>query len=473
MRRITFLIFFFGLSVSKSSFASTDTLTYKAFITLLLGHHPIAAMADLRAMAGKAEFNKAQGAFEPIIGAQYDRKYFDGKNYFSLFTSELKVPLWIGEVKAGYDYYYGAQINPENLLPQDGMPYVGVSLPLIQNLFTDKKRTQLRQAQLFKESASFERVSMLNDLLVNATVAYWDWSAAYQKYLLNYSALELAQQRHQMIIQSVLLGDRPMIDTTESITQVQYRQVAAQQALTEWFQATFDLSNYCWSTNQSPVLLDTSVIAEIPESKFSLKEYVLDDQLNQLSSQPELNIYRLKVKSLDYERKLKAELLKPQLNANYYLMGNGLDFSASSNQAFFTQRYKFGVDFQMPLLFAQSRSEYKLAKYKLQEVKYTYDLKQLSVANKVKIYWYELENVRSQIGNLRQIVVNNKQLLEAEQDRFFNGESNVFLINARENKYIESQEKLYELYAKLYKSESILLQQTGKLLSDIIKQMER
>ncbi len=471
MKQLSLIFLFVSAFFSRLN-ANSDTLTYNEFILLLLKNHPVAAIADLKLMAGKAEFNKAKGAFEPVIGASYDRKFFEGKNYFSLFNSEVKIPTWIGEVKAGYDYYYGARLNPENYLPQNGMSYLSLSIPLVQNLFTDKKRTQLKQAKVFRESTNFERTAMMNELIADATAAYWLWSASYQKYLLNSTAMDLARQRHQMIIQSALLGDRPMIDTTESVTQLQYREVAKQQAYTDWLQATFNLSNFCWNASQSPVMIDTSVVAELPNSQISNWKIVLDEQLSGLSSQPDLNIYRLKIKSLDYERKLKMELLKPQLNANYYLLGNGTNFSPSATSNVFTERYKFGVNFQLPLLFAQSRNEYKLAKYKLQEATLAYELKQQTVANKIKSYWYDFENYRSQLSTVAKITTNNKLLLEAEQERFFNGESNVFLINSRENKYIESQEKLYELYVKVYKSKAALLQHTGTLLTQTMEMLK-
>jgi outer membrane protein TolC len=54
--------------------------------------------------------------------------------------------------------------------------------------------------------------------------------------------------------------------------------------------------------------------------------------------------------------------------------------------------------------------------------------------------------------------------VEAEEKRFENGESSLFLINSRENKALESQEKLIELKTKYYKSIFALQWISGKLL---------
>ena len=49
-------------------------------------------------------------------------------------------------------------------------------------------------------------------------------------------------------------------------------------------------------------------------------------------------------------------------------------------------------------------------------------------------------------------LLNYKQLVKAEETRLINGESNLFLINTRENKMLEAQEKLIELQTKYFKS---------------------
>jgi outer membrane protein TolC len=58
-----------------------------------------------------------------------------------------------------------------------------------------------------------------------------------------------------------------------------------------------------------------------------------------------------------------------------------------------------------------------------------------------------------------------KKLLKAEEIRFENGESSIFLINSRENKKIDAQEKLINLKAKVIKSYNKL-----KWMSESIEQ---
>ncbi|MDW8297632.1 MAG: TolC family protein, partial [Raineya sp.] len=60
------------------------------------------------------------------------------------------------------------------------------------------------------------------------------------------------------------------------------------------------------------------------------------------------------------------------------------------------------------------------------------------------------------------IVKNQQKLRDAEQQRFVNGESSVFLINARESKLIDLQVKLVALQAKYEKAKVMLRWAAGE-----------
>jgi hypothetical protein len=64
--------------------------------------------------------------------------------------------------------------------------------------------------------------------------------------------------------------------------------------------------------------------------------------------------------------------------------------------------------------------------------------------------------LQSQTKLYEQSIDNFKKLLEGEEQRFRNGESSLFLVNARETKLLESQIKLRELQAKYFKTEAAL-----------------
>jgi outer membrane protein TolC len=54
-------------------------------------------------------------------------------------------------------------------------------------------------------------------------------------------------------------------------------------------------------------------------------------------------------------------------------------------------------------------------------------------------------------------------LLDGENSRFDNGESSLFLVNARENRYLDAQIKLRELQSKYFKTEAALKWAVGNI----------
>jgi outer membrane protein TolC len=457
MRRSS-LIFLLSLLIISAGFGqdSTTVLSLNDFIQLVSRNHPVAKQADLINQRARAQLLLARGAFDPSINSEYDRKSFDGKNYYSWFTNELKIPAWFGiEVKTGYDRHYGLFLDDERKIPANGQSYLGISVPLLQNMITDKKRTALRQAKIFVESGEAERLMMLNDLLLDAVSSYAEWSNAYYQSRLLRDALTVAISRFNFVKQTALLGDRPAIDTTEALTQVFTRRAQLLEQALELQNSTVALSYFLWNED-SPVFPDSSLRPE-PMSRSmadSLAESLDWSLLTESSgsSIPVIRFYNLKIKSLEAEKRLKIELLKPSLNASYSVLGGGGNVYADPQAAMFRQNYKFGLGFSMPLSFTSARAEFKLVNLKLADARFSLQAKQADINVKLNSSKNELFNLLEQIRNTEALLQGYERLLEGEETRFRNGESSMFLVNARENKVYDTRLKLNELMMKIRKS---------------------
>ncbi len=461
---IAFILFF---NCSTTAQDSTYALSPNDYLNIVLRYHPIAKQADLIRKQAQAELELARGGFDPTIGSSYDRKTFDGSNYYSLFNSEIKIPSWIGEVKAGYDNYYGININPENKLPREGLSYFGLELPLLRDLITDKKRTALRQAKLFREASEFQRANQLNDLLFDALQAYYNWASAYYTVNVFREALNVANARLDFTRKTVEFGDRAAIDTVEALTQVQSREFDLNEAQLQLNNTTLLLANFLWYENDEPLLISNKVFPSALDDDFITDDISLQ-QAEELSTQvrgnhPLLQAYRLKLKQLVVERKLKAQNILPRLNAGYNVLSREVDFFRNPEIAAMRNNYKFGITFSMPLSFTQSRSELKLAQLKVKNTQYEINLKALELTNKLKSYYNELLNYQVQTKLFNATLENFKRLLIGEEQRFRAGESSMFLVNARENKVIESEVKLIELKAKYNKTEAAVKWSAGRL----------
>ena len=136
-----------------------------------------------------------------------------------------------------------------------------------QGLAFDQRRAQVKQARLIQKENLATRRKIVNELLFKAIQSYWKW--AYQKQVVNIyeNSLDLAKDRFRIIKESFSLGDKPAIDTLESLIQIQNRELQLTEAKVNYQNATIELSNFLWYENMVPLEVSENLR---PESLVSL-----------------------------------------------------------------------------------------------------------------------------------------------------------------------------------------------------------
>lgn len=435
-------------------------LTEAQYIQLVKTQHPVVRQAFLLRNRAEAEQQKARGAFDPKLFGEVEQKSFDQKNYFTIGEGGLKVASWYGlEFKASYLWSNGVYLNPENKLPAAGQAVVGISANVLQGLLIDERRAALQQAKILQELNETEQRQIINDILLAARKTYWEWFYAYQETLIFENALRFTREQLDAVRESYFQGDKPAIDTLESMIALQNRQVQLNEASLNYQNARLALSNFLWSEENVPLEIQENVLpisqneisTELPQAS------ALTDLLLQQRTHPILQSYSYKLAQLDIDRKLKIDKLKPTLNLEFNLLSNGSDFiynpdnDPNSFNALFTENYKWGARFQFPLLLRKERAAIELNQVKTLETEYQFNQKQLELENKLKAAFQEQQIIANQIDIQEQMVRNYQRLLEAEREKFQIGESSVFLINSRQQKLVEAELKAVKLQIELQK----------------------
>jgi outer membrane protein TolC len=167
------------------------------------------------------------------------------------------------------------------------------------------------------------------------------------------------------------------------------------------------------------------------------------------SNNPVIAKYNSMQSILEIDNKLKREMIKPKLNANY----NFLSYNPNSYSPVYSQNnYKWGVDLSFPLLLRKSRNEYKMAKLTSQNNSFELANKSNELDFKINALKQTISILAEQLQNAERSARYSKQLVEAEKLKFENGESSLFILNARENKWLESELKLSEYKLKFIKT---------------------
>jgi outer membrane protein TolC len=229
---------------------------------------------------------------------------------------------------------------------------------------------------------------------------------------------------------------------------VQSRQVMLQQFEADLQNSKFKLATFLWGENEEPLELEEGTLP-LQKDSIELQNPILYRSLltdSVLQAHPYLQIANFKVETLEVEKRLKREQLKPQLNLQYNFLNEPINYNPFDGIS--VNNYKWGLTFEMPLFLRKERGDLQLAELKLQSAEYQLDNTFAALNFKIKSSMVDLENVSAQIEVYRKTVEDTKTLLEAEKRMFENGESSLFLINVREMAYIQSQLKYIELLTK-------------------------
>lgn len=439
-----------------------DTLAYKDFLSIVKTYHPIAQQANLLNNLAKAKRTKAIGGFDPKLEAGFDQKYYDGIEYYTFFTPQLKLPLWYGvELKGSYSQAEGTYLNPESKIPKEGLGYAGVSFELGKGLFIDERRAAIKKAQIFSESSKNEQTRILNDLFLDAGIQYIDWQNKYRVLKIYQNALELAKTRFEAVKISFKNGDKPAIDTVEAILIVQQRESSYQQANLDLKSSQFLLNNYLWLANNQTI--DANKLTIIPQDLL-----VIPLTANsQIESNPKLLSYNFKIKDLIVERRLKSESLKPNINLQLGVLNQGESFLRNINPNYWQNNNKVNIGFSMPLTFSKARGELAEAKVKIRQTELEQVLFRKELQNKIEQNNYEILTLQNQLIIINRTYNSSLQLLQGEELKFKLGESSLFLINSRESKLIEVNEKLLSTEYKFEKAKIKSLWLAGTLYQNI------
>lgn len=445
----TLILFLLAISL-QGQIQDSVVLRFNEYLGYVKKYHPIAKQAELALGIGQANLMKARGGFDPKIELDYDRKEFKGSEYYDRLNAAFKIPTWYGiELKGTFEQNDGDFLNPEESVPTDGLYSAGVSMSLGQGLWINDRMATLKQAKLFREQTKADRDLLVNQILYDAALAYFDWLQAFNEATIYKNFLTNANIRFEGIKNRAAAGDIAAIDTVEAKIAMQSRTLGLEQAKVKLMKRSLELSNFLWMNDNIPVELQPNVIPDVDigqeiDTTLEILGRPLDDFT--IENHPKLVSLGYKIDGLRVEKNLKANKLLPRIDLEY----NFLTETPELINSLETQEYKGGVTFRLPLFLRKERGDLKLAKFKLKDAQFDLDNAEIELKNKIVGLYRELESFETQNVLIDDIVDNYNTLLSAEERKFSFGESSLFLINSRESKLIDAELKQIEVQNKFY-----------------------
>lgn len=449
-KKAVFFFLFFHLAVFFNSQAQLDTsiLTLGEYIENIRLFHPVAKKADLKLKLAAAELLSAKGNLDPTLSAGWDEKNFDEKRYFRQYNAKLKIPTVLGlDIVGGYENTEGNFLNPENNTDQFGLWHLGLELNVLQGLVFNERKIALQQARVFQSMSENERQIEINNLLYDATSTYLMWQQYYYYQTVLEENITIADNYYNNTRASFFGGEKTAMDTLEAFIMYQDALNLTQKNELDLVGAVQRVENYLWFKD-FPIALQQNTKPEDYNNIANTTGLNLNVE-NAANNNPIILSYENKRSFFEIEQKMKRQKVLPKLKVKFnQLLATE---TASVLPTYALSNYKWGFDFAMPLLFRTERADIQKGQIKIDEISLDIQDKTNELQNKIEASVLQLAIIREQLALIEQKVVGYKLLLDGENEKFIFGESSVFLLNKRQEKYINESLKLIEYKIKLRK----------------------
>lgn len=440
-------------------------LTIDEYVKQVKMHHPVTRKASLVVDQSNAIELAAKAQFDPQLAINTERKDIDKKSYYDYQNYGLEMatrsPIML---KGGHDRASGTFINPE--FTQGGVTYFGVEIPLLSGFMIDQRRAQLEQANNFILQSKTEQDIMINDLLLDAYTAYWQWAAAYQQKITLDKFLSVAKLRVDLIKSLLENGDRSLADTVEASVQYDYFKMQSIEANMQLINETFNLSSYLWTKDQLPYIIEEIYMPDTAMFNAINQGTALLLNNPSVANNPLLKIYDFKLTSLDIDQRLKKQYLLPKLDVKASIMRRDVDLATSPEIAQLNDNFKLGFAVKYPIFARAAKAQLQENKIKTQMVRLDFEQKKWEYDVKAKSLLNEYSRLYNQWATINDIIEKNTVLRDIENMKFSIGESSLFLINSRESKILDSYNKKIELSLKLHKTQAKIDWISGQWLNN-------
>ena len=463
------------LSMQRAE-AITDTtrgLSIREVIDMVHNNHPLVVSSRMESTRGKATLRKSRGAFDPrfqIESAGKSQEYVNqfgnpGKFTYEKEGAHLSLPTRSPiKIETGYESGRGNLVNGENYTLKGGLRYAGLSIPVLKGLITDERRTTLAKSKLFKnQSIEIQKIQLL-DLSEVVWKDYVLWFIAFQQRKAYATGAQLSLERQEALRELFKAGGCNGMDTLENYIQLELFRTREKEWRVNTTKQRLQLSRHLWSFNESTKDWSALSISENTEPSEDFFNYL--DSLFQsnkpnaidISLIPDINSLNFAVEQQRLNYKLKKWDLLPTFDLKYQqLFGNTFQ-----NYALGSDR-RFGLNFSTPLFLRKERGEMKIAQIKWQQESLKFKFKQNETKLKLAALYQQGEIYKDVYEHLKNVENGYLKLFRLERNKFDSGDGTVFLLNTRENRYLNARVKTIEQKSKYLNTLIDYLRATGSL----------
>ncbi|MDA0688068.1 MAG: TolC family protein [Proteobacteria bacterium] len=428
-----FTLYAFEVSAQDSVVGEVgEALTMERLIQSIRGHHPVIMSAQARREQADTAPQRARGAFDLEIQQNTLSRlngYYDGQYLEQAISQPLEFAG--AEITASFRRSEGDFPIYEDFYNtlSGGEASVGLSFSLLRDRDLDARRAGLFEAPFTQRIGEFEEELAVNQLLFDGLNTYLNWYQASLAAEVAASLVDLAETRREGIESRVASGDLAAITLTEFETTLLTRQIDLQEAQQNLLRAEQQLLFYWRSGNGGSFNSSDLILPQLPV-QWPFDEFRFDQnwQSNIIGNHPSVQQLEAELEIARNQARLAENNFLPQLDFEVKL---GNDFGSGSMNLNGPESY-VGLNFSMPLQRNRARAERTAATARVSELSFS---RQAQV-DRLSLGLNESLLQLNTFDRLRQLRTQQaevaKQLELQEHARFDAGDSDQFLLNARE-----------------------------------------
>ncbi len=443
-------------------------VTESEMVNEVILQFPAVQMSQQDVKISEAQELTARGAFDIVIEGEW--KDTTGDYEFSVFDSQIKKPtslfgldLYGGfrESRGILPIYYGDQETLDR-----GEWNLGAKLPLLRGFLTDSRRATFNKSKLQVERQTLQlRATELREI-EKALFAYWNWKVALGRWRIQKSLLDIAKLRDQWLAKRTRAGDIPVFERKDNLRTVLLRQSALLQAdlelkVRETQLAVFISSEILQKKVASSSTSDKNIESRwfVPQQMSEFKKPVDELMKRALTDRPEFAAIATQLAQLNIDKDLQQNQFLPRLDLKAeYSKDSGL---GSTNLE--DDNTTVSLQFQVPLQYRNIKGQRDQVSANIRKVEWERQLLERQWKAELAALQKNLEVSTER----RELSIQEHELAQylenGERTRFRQGDTNVLIVNLREQASAEASLRIIETTADVLRAYASMQVRLGKI----------
>lgn len=327
----------------------------------------------------------------------------------------------------------------------------GFEFPFLKGNRIDERRAKLWKAELDRANADpkimRERINSIN----KASQAFWTWVASGRKYQIAEALLAKAKERNIALARQVELGSMPEIELTDNQRILIQRESLRLTSFRRFQQASINLSLFYRDVIGLPSFPPVDRIpASFPERYKPSVDQVQTDLETALSLRPEMRSLQIQMEKMGIDRQLAQNELLPGVNLYLYASQDVGAQPPSKNLKYLTLESSLLVD--VPIQRRYAKGKIRSVEAEISQLRQQITFMRDTITAEVQDSISELATSYEQVELFSQSLTINQALELSERRKYELGNSNILLVNLREQATADAEALVVDAEAEYHRA---------------------